>query len=102
MTVPALAEVKVTAKWPFASVVPVNGPAGLAAAPLLFVRRDGHGLTGGGHEARAVARVLRRGSTVKVCGWLISLNALGVIEILALTQVLTAGPELRLCRSCRG
>ena len=89
---PVLAEVKVTANWPFALVVPVNGPAGLAAAPLLLVR-----VTVTVSPAAAtkvpVAGVLLR-VTVKVWGWPISLVALGAIEILASTQVLTAGPEL--------
>ena len=93
MTVPPVADVNVTAKWPAASVVPVNGPAGLAAAPLLFVSVTVTVSPAAGTKPAPSPASLSR-VTVKVCGALISLKALGVIEIRAFTQVLTAGPEL--------
>ena len=38
ITTPAVAEVKVSETWPLALVVSVNGPAGVAVAPLLSVK----------------------------------------------------------------
>ena len=70
----------------------MNGPAGLAAAPLLLVRLM---VTVSPAAATKVpVPVSFERVAVKVWGWPISLVALGAIEILALTQVLTAGPEL--------
>ena len=93
MTVPPLAEVKVTAKWPAASVVPVNGPAGLAVAPLLFVSVTVTVSPAAGDEARAVARVLLEGGGEGVRR-VDLVEGVGRDRDLALTQVLIAGPEL--------
>jgi len=92
VTVPAVADVKVTEHCPDAFVVHANGPEGDGFAPFapdkLIVMLS---------PAAAVndpAPVSFSSVAVNVCGCPIALVAFGAIEMRAFTQVLVAGPEL--------
>ena len=92
VTLPVVAELNVTWNWPAAFVVPVNGPAGFAAAPFELVSVTVT-VSPAAATKPAPLPVSFSSVTVNVCGWPTRLVASGVIEILALTQVLIAGPE---------
>ena len=93
VTVPPVADVNVTAKWPAASVVPVNGPAGLAARAVAVGQGHGHRLAGGRDEACAVTRVLVEGHREGVRR-VDLVEGVGRDRDPGVHPVLTAGPEL--------
>ena len=64
VTRPAEADVNVAEKCPAASVVPLNGPAGLGAAPFDGVRVIVTGASADRSEAGHAVAALRRGQTV--------------------------------------
>ena len=99
VTLPGVGEVKVIVHWPAASVfgpavvhVPGRGRVGRAVA--VGQRDVDVGIPRTATKPAPAPRSFSR-VTVNVCGPLISLVAFGVIEIRALTQVLTAGPRVR-------
>src|SRR3954463_14534697 len=96
VTWPAEGELKVIVHCPAAFVFApafVHVPVGaVCAAPLLSVRATSTCSPAAGSKVPVPGSFSR--VTVNVCGWPTALVAFGAIEIRALTQVLTAGPEL--------